>query len=126
MPKSSSAKRTPGVLRAVGALQVRDRGRLGELEAEDVGRQAGLADLRLEEIEELAMRSATIGIQYLLASRGLEFSTVTGFTRRRSTNEEREAQLRDTEYVDRSYWSDYDYFMHARDLRALRRARVHA
>ncbi|MBK7473644.1 MAG: hypothetical protein IPI73_26405 [Betaproteobacteria bacterium] len=72
------------------------------------------------------MRSATIGIQYLLASRGLEFSTITGFTKRRSTNEEREAQLCDTEYVDRSYWSDYDYFMHARDLRALRRARVHA
>ncbi len=72
------------------------------------------------------MRSATIGIQYLLASRGLEFSTVTGFTKRQSTNEEREALLRDTEYIDRSYWSDYDYFMHARDLRALRRARVHA
>lgn len=72
------------------------------------------------------MRSATIGIQYLLASRGLEFSPVTGFTKRRSANEARDALLRDTEYVDRSYWSDYDYFMHARDLRAQRRARVYA
>ena len=72
------------------------------------------------------MRSATIGIQYLLASRGLEFSTVTGFTKRRSTIEGREALPRDTEYVDRSYWSDYDYFMHARELRALRRARFYS
>jgi len=72
------------------------------------------------------MRSATIGVQYLLTSRGLEFSTVTGFTKRRSIPDERETLLRGTDEGDRSYWSDYDYFMHAREMRARRRARVYS
>jgi len=75
---------------------------------------------------EIAMRSTITDMSCLLASRGLVFSNVTGFSPRRADNLGREPLPQGYAGGDRSYWSAYDYFMHEREQRTLRRARVYA
>ena len=72
------------------------------------------------------MRSAASDITYLLASRGLVFSNVTGFSPRRLFAGGQASQSDNAGGGDRSYWTAYDYFVDAIEQRAAERARFNA